>query len=101
MKEPMTGETKSLHGDDHCSDCLNLFEIVAVDLSIFRRSWLLFVCPNCGTMKAEDTAKGGRIFRNRAATLLAGFTRLRGRSRFRNAYNCSRKQRIGHAEPRP
>jgi hypothetical protein len=67
----MTGENESLHGEDHCSDCLSLFEIVTIDLSFFRRSWMLFVCLNCGTMKADDIVEADR-FRNRAASFLAG-----------------------------
>jgi predicted RNA-binding Zn-ribbon protein involved in translation (DUF1610 family) len=38
---------------DDCPDCGQGIEIAAVDLSFFRKTRMLYVCPGCGLLQAE------------------------------------------------
>jgi hypothetical protein len=42
---------------DQCPDCRDPLEIAAVRFSFFRRTAVLFVCPNCGLMRADSPAR--------------------------------------------
>ena len=42
---------------DQCPDCGDSLEIAAVRVSFFRRTAMLFVCPNCGLMRADSSAR--------------------------------------------
>jgi predicted RNA-binding Zn-ribbon protein involved in translation (DUF1610 family) len=42
---------------DQCPDCRDPLEIAAVRFSFFRRTAMLFVCPNCGLMRADSSTR--------------------------------------------
>jgi predicted RNA-binding Zn-ribbon protein involved in translation (DUF1610 family) len=55
---------------DHCPDCGQLFEIRAVELHLFRKPAILFVCPSCGLARADgDDNKVNTGIRDRIAAL--------------------------------
>jgi hypothetical protein len=63
--------TESCRGSDNFPGCKcgQIFEIAAVNMSVFHKTEMLWTCPGCGLEHAEVRSKARKQIRDRIATL--------------------------------
>jgi hypothetical protein len=64
-------DTEGYRGSNNFPDCKcgQIFEIAAVNMSVFHKTEILWTCPGCGLEHAEVRSKARKQIRDRIATL--------------------------------